>query len=51
MIRIYSLLVLLYDIVYLGIFTSYSIAQAIFRILFPPPTKAINDEVAVVSNK
>lgn len=49
MIRIYSLLVLLYDIVYLGIFTGYSIFQSIWHTFFPKPQKSVRDEVAVVS--
>lgn len=49
MIRIYSLLVLFYDIVYLGVFTCVSIVRSLLRILFPPRSKSIADEVAVVS--
>lgn len=49
MIRIYSWLVLLYDVVYLGIFTCYSILQALYRIVCPRPVKSVQDEVAVVS--
>lgn len=49
MIRIYSLLVLLYDIVYLAVFTGYSILHAFYRLLCPRSVKSLQDEVAVVS--
>lgn len=48
MIRIYSLLVLLYDIVYLAVFTFFSIAQTVYRLAFPLKAKSVNDELAVV---
>lgn len=49
MIRLYSLLVLCYDIFYLAIFTAYSILQTLYRIVCPRPSKSVQDEVAVVS--
>lgn len=49
MIRFYSLLVLLYDIVYFSIFTFFSIVQTLFRLLCPLRPKSVRDEVAVVS--
>lgn len=49
MIRIYSFIVLLFDIVYLCMYTGYSILHTLYRIVCPRPTKSVQGEVAVVS--